>query len=234
MIHRGVERSAPMRFRPAGLRALLSTAILAGTLLGTARGQATETYVGYLKSYWRPRKPLKVPGTKGCQLCHSSDSGGVKTAIQPFASTLRGLRLTGGGNTAALKAALDQDYARRADSDRDGVTDYQEIVTDGTNPNDARSLVVPEPVSGNEGGQGGQWGAGGSGDDGGAGESPPVAPAFVPPSAADLPPPFVHGCGVASSGAGDGLVELLPAAVGLLFARARRRRSHRSHRRRQR
>ncbi|HEV8550795.1 MAG TPA: hypothetical protein VGQ57_17235 [Polyangiaceae bacterium] len=204
-------------------RLLLRLAALGAALGAAPVALASEPYPANIESYWR-LKSLPVAG-QGCKLCHLTDPGISGTARQPFATTMIKAGL-GPSNVKALQKALDSIRLHAAsspiaDSDRDGVPDYTEIVMDHTNPNDARDFKRPPAPVENEGGASG---AGAAGGDGAGGSD---ASGFEPgPSApGELPPPFVHGCRLGASDRESG-APFAVAALGLaLLARRRRRRA---------
>jgi len=211
--------------------ALLSAASLLAVLTVAPReAHASKDYPDVVKSFWHLKKPPKVPGTKGCMLCHKDDAGNKGTVIQPFGITVRQKFGATGANAASLRRALGLVQTQLSNSDKDPVNDYTELVVDGTNPNDPHDYVEPPPPTpppdGGQGGEGGTAGASGAGGDGTSiieGPLPPPVP--PPPPVEDLPPPYTHGC---SLGTNPG--DALPALVGLfglgasLSARATRRR----------
>jgi hypothetical protein len=81
----------------------------------------------------------------GCQLCHQTDAGGLKTATKPFG---RAVQKDGAvaANVPSLTSALDALESAGTDSDRDGVGDIAELKA-GTDPNVAESSNgMPEPT----------------------------------------------------------------------------------------
>lgn len=80
-----------------------------------------------------------------CTLCHSSDQGGNDTVVRPFGRAL--LNLGAEGNDASsLESALGQLERESIDSDRDGVSDVDELRT-GDDPN-VGSAETPDPLAG--------------------------------------------------------------------------------------
>lgn len=167
---------------------MLAGVLAVGLVVTPRAALASDEFITVLEQKWHIKR-LPVAG-KGCRLCHTSDSGGRGTATQPFGSTLFKQAGVKGGDTASLAKGVDYVVKNHTNSDRDPVPDYEEIVRDFTNPNDARDFKVPpEPDAGTgEGGAAGVTGAGGDG----AVPAPPDY--YAPPPAGDLPPPFYHGC----------------------------------------
>ncbi len=82
-----------------------------------------------------------------CTVCHSTNSGGSGTVVQPFGTAMVARGLTGGSNTAGLAAAYTQLIDDQVDSDGDGVADA-EAIADDIEPNDGGSLCGDNPVFG--------------------------------------------------------------------------------------
>jgi hypothetical protein len=202
---------------------LWTGSVLVGLALWPREAHASKDYPTVIEDYWKMgRKPLPVPGTKGCLLCHTNEVGGKGTATQPFGLTLHQKLGVSGASAGSLRRALALVQTGHTNSDKDPVLDYTEIVVDGTNPNDPRSYVQPPPPPPPpEGGQGGEGNGGGA--SGGGGESPSVIVGSTsPPPFEELPPPFTHGCAVAAR-SGTSVPTLL-ALLWMLSARAARRR----------
>jgi len=212
--------------------AAVSSLVFVAALAMSDGVRASEIFPANIKAYWQlpQNSSFPVPGQKGCQLCHRDDQGGTNTVTQPFGKTMQAQGLQP-GDVASLYAALG--YITKhsvppavVDSDRDGVSDFNELYYDHTNPNDPKSFVdhtpMQQPSNGGEGGESSGF-EGGAGGQTSAQQPPPPAPAFVPPSAADLPPPFVHGCTLSArtSRHATGLLAFF-AAAALLRRRARR------------
>jgi hypothetical protein len=91
------------------------------------------------------RQKLELPSIAGpgpgCRLCHRDDTGGLKTATQPFARSLMQAGLSA-ANVPSLTAALDTLETESTDSDRDGVPDVAELQA-GEDPNVATGVVAP-------------------------------------------------------------------------------------------
>lgn len=212
-----------------GIRFFWGALCCAGSLTVGGNVRASQTYPANIEAYWRIAS-LPVSG-QGCKLCHASDLGGSGTVVQPFGKTLRAQGLMPEDPTSLYEAlgyvTQHSVVTPLVDSDGDGVPDFDEIVNDHTNPNDPQSFVEPmtqPPSNGGEGGEG-PSGSNASGAGGQGSVQTPEPPVFEPPSAAELPPPFVHGCSLApSAGSNDALVAALAAAVALVRRRARARR----------
>jgi hypothetical protein len=151
---------------------------------------ASEEFVQAIKTRWRVER-LPVAG-KGCRLCHESESGGRGTVKQPFGKTLFNKAHVVGTEVSSLVTGLNYVVQNHTNSDGDPVPDYEEIVRDFTNPNDAQQFVPP-PETDPGSGEGGATSSPGAGGDGAV--SPPDDYP-VAPSPDDLPPPFHHGCSV--------------------------------------
>jgi MYXO-CTERM domain-containing protein len=116
------------------LRSLSLPGLLA--LLAPTPAFASPTYPPTIQAQ------LGLAQTPDCTLCHRDDNGGIGTVVRPFGRTLvEQFGLTGGSNTAALKAAIEGDDAEHLDSDGDGVPDIDELRA-GTNPNVGASGVA--------------------------------------------------------------------------------------------
>ncbi len=211
-------------------RALVALSLCASFLAVARPSHASQEYPADLEAYWQIKsKRLPVPGM-GCRLCHQSDDGGIGTATQPFGNTMRAHGVKG-ADPQSLYPALQYvgQHAFTApivDSDGDGVPDYTEVAVDFTNPNDPASFVqhmTEPPPSGGAGGDSGGEDAGGAGGQG-ALQQPSEPPVFEPPSAADLPPTFVHGCATAPAASHRSFV--IAALAGALALVRRRRRRH--------
>jgi hypothetical protein len=73
----------------------------------------------------------------GCRLCHQTDAGGIKTATKALSRSLQAAGVAG-ANVPSLLAGLEALEADGTDSDRDGVSDIDELEA-GTDPNVALS-----------------------------------------------------------------------------------------------
>jgi hypothetical protein len=203
---------------------------------------ASSSYPKRIKTRWAISFDLPAAGKDGCLLCHSVEAGGLNTAIKPFATTLRQKYNLSGADDDALLLALDKDKNNTDDSDRDGFSDYEEIATAGTDPNDAKDKPAPpdpdpdpdpdpSPGAGGEtgtagganGASGGAPGAGGAPAAGGSPEEP--EPEFCTPEL-KIYPTAGYGCQI-GAGAPQSVPLLAVVLGGLGFfarrARARRR-----------
>jgi hypothetical protein len=202
---------------------ILCLGIFGAAFLLTPNASATDGFPAELKKHWAITKPLDVQGM-GCRVCHDSDLGGIPPT-QPFGRTVLMYGAAPYDN-GSLDRALDQVKARAIDSDHDGVTDYDELVRDGTNPSDPKSFKLPPPPppqpDAGGGGQGGDSGA-----DGGQGGQTEVVvtPPYSAPPPNDFPPPFEHGCALAPTPTHDGFAASLALALAALGRRRARRRS---------
>lgn len=117
---------------------LLGSAALAGALLlASPSARASGAYPGTIGTKYSVTAPQ-------CTLCHNNPAGGGGTATQPFAATMKGLGLAGGGDTAKLTATLD---ANTNDTDGDGKSDVDEIKA-GEDPNVSGGTPVEPPSYG--------------------------------------------------------------------------------------
>ena len=92
---------------------------------------------------------LPIVYSPPCSLCHVEGKTGPGTAETPFARSARAHGLEG-GNVDLVGIALDGPMRDGTDSDRDGVSDIQELLA-GTDPNvaGAQSIEVrADPTSG--------------------------------------------------------------------------------------
>jgi hypothetical protein len=184
---------------------------------------ASEEFVQAIKTRWRVDR-LPVPG-KGCRLCHDRESGGRGTVEQPFGKTLFNKAHVIGTEVSSLVTGLNYVVKNHTNSDGDPVPDYEEIVRDFTDPNDAQQFVpAPEPDPGN--GEGGATSLPGAGGDGVL--PPDDYPA--PPSPDDLPPSFYHGCSVTAHTESRRQQGSALFLVALAVLRSRRRARGTTHR----
>jgi len=224
-----------MQRTPHGSIATKTLGLVAACLLLISRpAAASSEYPVLLKSTWGVTK-LPVAGADGCQLCHTTDPGMLGTANQKFAKTLKSFGLQA-KNDGALQAALDKNKTKATDSDGDGFSDYEEIVLDSTNPNDAGSHAAPMPM-----------GSGGSGtvsvdpDDAGvipeAGGAPDEVSAGGSDGTEEIPgeslgqcttrtekiyPTLGHGCSFGGGSAGSNPTMLVGLVAAYLIRRGAR------------
>jgi hypothetical protein len=201
--------------------------LLAVAMLASGPAHASKTFPQNIINIWGVKGSLPAPGD-GCTLCHKTDVGGNATIDKPFGKTMQRYGLVK-EDLNKLLGALIGVATDAADSDRDAVSDYVEVAFDHTNPNDSRSVVVPDPIEMPTGGAGGESAGGGASGEGqgvagGLGGSTPGPPVFVPPPAADLPPPFEHGCALGVGQTDPAAAWLMLAALG--FCTATRRQRH--------
>src|SRR4051794_18907593 len=99
--------------------------VLLTLALRAPEARASTDFPVVVQTYWNMRgKPLPVPGTKGCMLCHKDEIGGIGTATQPFGVTLHKKFKVNGGDAASLRRGLAAVQTQRTNSDRDLVIDY--------------------------------------------------------------------------------------------------------------
>ena len=205
--------------------AKLLAGLLVSLVLAPRAAQASKDYPAALQNYFRMGgRPIPAPGTKGCRLCHKDEVGGNGTATRPFGLTLKKNAGVVGGNPTSLQKGLYYVATQMTNSDGDPVSDYVEIVVDGTDPNDATKYTRPaSPAS--EGGQGGDSST--HPGEGGQASGDAFQPPPLPPPPGDLAPPYVHGCALGSSRAAPGMTEALLAAGALAWAASGVRRKRR-------
>lgn len=103
--------------------------------------RASVSYPAELLKHWELQA---LPGPAPyCTLCHTTDSGGTGTATKPFGRALLAAGALG-NNVPSFDAALDALEAAGSDSDRDGVSDLDELRA-GTPPNEGEPLPGSEP-----------------------------------------------------------------------------------------
>jgi MYXO-CTERM domain-containing protein len=117
------------------------TMVLFGALSATA-ALSSSNYPGEVSNHLGGTTPIP-----SCTACHTSNAGGGGTVTPAFGLAMLDQGLSGGGDVAALTAALDALEAAGTDSDTGGVGDVAELRA-GTNPNDGAD-------DGNTGGGGG-------------------------------------------------------------------------------
>jgi MYXO-CTERM domain-containing protein len=118
---------------------LVRSLLLCTLALGAGSALASPSYPTDLQDH------LKIANAPSCTLCHTTPSGGVGTAHQPFGDSIygAGCRLE---DVPTLLAALDTLKTNKTDSDGDGVTDIDELIA-GTDPNVADAGAPPvDPV----------------------------------------------------------------------------------------
>jgi hypothetical protein len=115
-----------LRSHPLRASAAISLSILAAPVPAAA----SPTYPGLIDTDLSLDYDL---GTTHCTICHTSNSGGIGTAITPFALAMRSAGLTL-ENPPALQTALATLDANGTDSDCNGTPDIQQI-KDGQDPN---------------------------------------------------------------------------------------------------
>ncbi len=110
-------------------------------MLFAALAYATSTYPAGIGA------DLATPCTAPCTICHATATGGAGTVNQPFGIAMQDRGLVGGGDTAALSAALTQMTADAVDSNNDGTPDTASL-TLGLDPNTGAAFcnagVLPE------------------------------------------------------------------------------------------
>jgi len=122
------------------MRKLLPLAV-AVVAAGAARAspQYPTAIVEHLNIFYSP----------ACGLCHVEGKTGPGTAEMPFARSARAHGLEG-GNVGLVAVALDAMMRDGTDSDRDGVSDIQELLA-GTDPNVSGNQSIElrtDPASG--------------------------------------------------------------------------------------
>jgi hypothetical protein len=74
-----------------------------------------------------------MPCVPPCTICHANNSGGIGTAIKPFATSMKGAGLMP-KDDSLIPPALDNLKSQKIDSDGDGVIDVEELAA-GDDPN---------------------------------------------------------------------------------------------------
>jgi hypothetical protein len=190
----------------SSLRLPLCLATLAGAFFAATPARASEIFPEVIHETWDFDHTIPVQGNQGCRLCHTDEVGGTENVTQRFGRVIKEHYRVEEKQSAKLENALKDIRTRRQDTDGDGVTDFDEIVEDSTNPNDENDFIEPPPPS--EGGAGGETGEAGSRSS--ETELPPTAP---PLEFDDLPPPMGHGCAI-----GGPSRDSLAYGAGLFFA----------------
>jgi MYXO-CTERM domain-containing protein len=127
------------------MKHLVAIAALGSALLSSGLARASVTYPAELIRRWET-ETLPVPGPY-CTLCHRTDAGGAGTVSTPFGRALMSEGALG-NNVPSLDSALDALEAAGSDSDRDGVTDIEELRA-GLDPNqgDVAGGADPDPLA---------------------------------------------------------------------------------------
>jgi hypothetical protein len=137
------ERGSPQLL---AMVARISWCAVALAVLAPAPARATSSYPPKIRTTWGVTEPA-------CTLCHKTLDGGASTVTKPFgrdAVTLYGL--TGGSDLKLLATVLGSMQGDGVDSDADGRSNYDELLS-GTDPNDKKSfLPAMEVPSGGAGG----------------------------------------------------------------------------------
>ncbi len=115
----------------------MSLLLLARSALGSV------AYPAEVKAYFEVDSLVAPP--PGCKLCHLNDEGGTDTSVQPFGRALVAAGAKG-SDVASLGNALAQLEAISSDSDRDGVSDADELrMADDPNTGNGET---PDPLAG--------------------------------------------------------------------------------------
>jgi hypothetical protein len=208
------------------LALLPALALLASSSMSTA----SLLFPNELKTHWSISKLPPSAGQDGCLLCHTKDSGGVGTATRLFAQKLRTKYDLSAGDLGSLDSALDRIEKNADDSDRDGVSDYDEIVVHQTNPSDSASRPAPIPSDGGAGGASSSSASSG-GTAAAAGDGNMLDPELSQCTPSEtIFPTMEYGCQIGPRSPGSVVVlSLVLAAYGFV---SRRRRQERANARR--
>lgn len=163
--------------------------------------------------------------TRGCAACHDDEAtqGGLNTANKPFAQTMKGLGLTGGGNFDLFVDIVNNKLGTH-DTDCDGVIDYDELMNNG-DPNVASIVpsgftAMPRPNCNDDTGS---TSVGATSNSTGQGSTTTPA-STTSPGSTDTPKsnaPSGSGCGVSAVSYRGGLGPVSLALLGLWWLRRR-------------
>lgn len=126
-----------MRSSDLLLRATRTLGLSATALLVPALAQATPSFPDTIA------RELQLAAPPPCSICHAGGDTRRGTVTTPFGTTMRarGLVAYSDASVATALKALD---AERKDSDRDGVSDVDELRA-GTDPNLVSGEALPDP-----------------------------------------------------------------------------------------
>lgn len=130
------------------MKAALFIACLAACGALSSSAFASAAYPVLVKQHFEVDTLPATPPS--CTLCHQTDDGGNDTVVRPFGRAL--LSLGAKGNDApSLESALSQVESEGIDSDRDGVSDADELrgaadpnVGDGSTPDPLAGVTLPQ------------------------------------------------------------------------------------------
>lgn len=91
--------------------------------------------------------PSEMPCAPQCTICHQTSQGGRGTVTKPFGKKMFTMYGLDPGNPDSVEGALTADVLEGADSDGDGVCDFDELLR-GTNPSIAGDAPLCGPESG--------------------------------------------------------------------------------------